>query len=102
MRDYKMNLHKRLVKLEAKAGNDVDKITATFHHIIHSVGGKPYQAPIAGWRTIGGEDIMRLEGESDESLEERATLIAKAKSDTNLIPSFIQIDGEDEKLIIKL
>ena len=93
-----MNLLNRLEKLEAKAGIDVDKITAIFYHIIHPVNGKPYQAPIAGWRTFEGEDIMRLEGESDESLAERATSIANAKSGTNRIPCFIQIDGEDEKI----
>ena len=64
-----MNLHNRLEKLEAKAGNDEDKITAIFHHIIHSKDGKPHQAPIAGWRTCGVEDIMRLESESDEDLK---------------------------------
>ena len=94
-----MNLQNRLEKLEAKAGNDVDKITAIFHYIIDSiVDGKPYQAPIAGWRTYEGEEIMRLEGESDESLADRAISIANAKSGSNRIPCFIQIDGEDEKV----
>jgi len=93
-----MNLHNRLEKLEAKAGNDEDKITAIFHHIIHPIDGKPYQAPIAGWRTYEGEEIMRLEGESDESLADRAISIANAKSGSNRIPCFIQIDGEDEKV----
>ena len=92
-----MNLQNRLEKLEAKAGNDENKITAIFHHIIHSVNGKPYQAPIAGWRTYEGEKIMRLEGESDESLAERAKSIVNAESGTNKIPIFIQIDGEDIK-----
>ena len=47
-----MNLLNRLEKLEARAGNDVDKITAIFHYIIDSVvDGKPYHAPIAGWKT---------------------------------------------------
>ena len=92
-----MNLQNRLEKLEAKAGNDVDKITAIFHYIIDSVvDGKPYHAPIAGWKTYEGEVIMRLEGESDESLSERATSIANAISDINKIPCFIQIEGEDE------
>ena len=90
-----MNIHNRLEKLEAKAGNDEDKITAIFHHIIHPVDGKPYQAPIAGWRTYEGEEILRLEGESDESLAERAISIANAISGNNKIPCFIQIDGED-------
>ena len=93
-----MNLLNRLEKLEAKAGIHVDKITAIFYHIIHPVTGKPYQAPIAGWRTYEGEDIMRLEGESDESLAYRATSIANAKSGTNRIPCFIQIDGEGENI----
>ena len=93
-----MNLHNRLEKLEAKAGNDEDKITAIFHHIIQPVNGKPYQAPIAGWRICGGDDIMRLESESDEDLEERATSIATAKSGSNRIPFFIQIDGEGENI----
>ena len=93
-----MNLHNRLEKLEAKAGNDEDKITAIFHHIIHPVNGKPYQAPIAGWRICGGEDIMRLETESDENLAERAISIANAKSSDNTIPRFIQIDGEGENI----
>lgn len=91
-----MNLHNRLEKLEAKAGNDVDKITAIFHHIIHSVNGKPYQTNIAGWRTFGGKDIMRQEGETDESLEERAK--SSVKAGANRIPSFIQIEGIDESL----
>ena len=89
-----MNLHNRLEKLEAKAGIDVEMITAIFHYIIHNVNGKPYQEPIAGWRTYEGEVIMRLEDESDESLAERATSITNAKSDSNNIPIFIQIDGE--------
>ena len=94
-----MNLHNRLEKLEAKAGNDIDKITAIFHYIIDSVvDGKPHQAPIAGWRICGGDDIMRLESESDEDLEERATSIATAKSGSNRIPFFIQIDGEGENI----
>ena len=93
-----MNLQNRLEKLEAKAGNDEDKITAIFYHIIHPVNGKPYQKPIAGWRTYEGEEIMRQEGESDESLAERATSIANAKSGTNRIPCFVQIDGEDENI----
>ena len=94
-----MNLHNRLEKLEAKAGNDVDKITATFHYIIDSVvDGKPYHAPVVGWRSYEGEEIMRLDGESDESLAERATSIANAKSSTKTIPCFIQIEGEDEKI----
>ena len=94
-----MNLHNRLEKLEAKAGNDVDKITAIFHYIIDSVvDGKPHHAPIAGWRTYEGEKIMRLEGESDESLAERAKSIVTAKSSTKTIPCFIQIEGEDEKI----
>jgi hypothetical protein len=93
-----MNLQNRLEKLEAIAGNDEDKITAIFHHIIHSVNGKPYQAPIAGWRICGGEDIVRLEGESDESLAERATSIATANTGNNMIPRFIQIDGEGENI----
>ena len=88
-----MNLQNRLEKLEAKAGIDVDKITAIFHHIIHSVNGKPYQAPIAGWRICGGEDIMRLDGESDESLAERATSIVNANYGSSKIPCFIQIIG---------
>ena len=93
-----MNIHNRLEKLEAKAGNDEDKITAIFHHIIHSKDGKPHQAPIAGWRTYEGEVITRLEGESDESLAERATSIATSKSGANTIPCFIQIEGEDENI----
>ena len=93
-----MNLQNRLEKLEAKAGNDEDKITAIFYHIIHPVNGKPYQKPIAGWRTYEGEEIMRQKGESDESLAERATSIANDKSGTNKIPCFVQIDGEDEKI----
>ena len=93
-----MNLQNRLEKLEAKAGIGREKITAIFHHIIHSVNGKPYQAPIAGWRTYEGEIIMRLEGESDESLEERATSIATANSGSNKIPCFIQIEEEDENI----
>ena len=97
-----MNLHNRLEKLEAKVGNDVDKITAIFHYIIDSVvDGKPHHAPIAGWRTYEGEEIMRQEGESDESLARRATSIVNAISGANKIPCFIQIDGEDEKLINK-
>ena len=92
-----MNLQNRLEKLEAKAGIGVDKITAIFHYIIDSVvDGKPYHAPVVGWRTYEGEEIMRLEGESDESLAERATSIANAKSGSNKIPCFIQIKGEDE------
>lgn len=93
-----MNLHNRLEKLEAKAGNDEDKITAIFHHIIHPLNGKPFQAPIVGWRICGGEDIMRLDGESDESLAERATAMANAKSGSNMIPRFIQIEGEGENI----
>ena len=94
-----MNLHNRLEKLEAKAGNDVDKITATFHYIIDSVvDGKPYHAPIAGWRTYEGEEIMRLEGESDESLKERAISIATVNAGINTIPCFIQIEGEGENI----
>ena len=94
-----MNLHNRLEKLEAKAGNDVDKITAIFHYIIDSVvDGKPHHAPIAGWRTYEGEEIMRLKSESDESLAERATSIANSKSGANTIPCFIQIEGEDENI----
>ena len=93
-----MNLHNRLEKLEAKAGNDEDKITAIFHHIIHPIDGKPYQAPIAGWRVCGGEDIMRLEGESDERLAECAISTANAKSESNTIPRFIQIDGEGDNI----
>lgn len=93
-----VNLKHRLEQLEAKAGIGEDKITAIFRHIIDCVNGKPYQSPIAGWRTYGSEDIMRLEGESDESLEERAISIANAKSGANRIPSFIQINGDDEIL----
>ena len=93
-----MNLHNRLEKLEAKAGNDEDKITAIFHNIIHPVNGKPYQKPIAGWRVCGGEDVIKLEGESDENLTERATAIANANSGNNTIPRFIQIDGEGENI----
>ena len=93
-----MNLHNRLEKLEAEAGINVDEITAIFHYFVHSVNGKPYRTPIAGWRTYEGEVIMRLEGESDESLAERATSIANGKSGANIIPCFIQIDGEDEKV----
>ena len=93
-----MDLQNRLEKLEAKAVNDVDKITAIFHHIIDLVNGNPYQKPTAGWRTYEGEEIMRLEGESDESLAERATLIANTKSGSNKIPCFIQIDGENENI----
>ena len=93
-----MNLHNRLDKLEAKAGNDEDKLTAIFRHIIHSVNGKPYRKTIAGWRTYEGKNIMSLDGESDESLAERATSIASAKSDNNTIPRFIQIDGEGENI----
>ena len=91
-----MNLHNRLEKLEAKAGNAEDKITAIFHYFVHSVNGRPYQAPIAGWRTYEGEQIMRLEGESDESLADRAKTIANSGS--NKILCFIQIEGEDENI----
>ena len=93
-----MNLHNRLEKLEAKAGIGVVPITAIFHYFVHSVNGKAYQAPIAGWRTYEGEVIMRLEGESDENLAERAKSISKANAGNNSIPCFIQIEGEDENI----
>ncbi len=93
-----MKLNSRLEKLEAKAGNDIDQITAIFRHIVHSKEGKPYQAPIAGWKTYEGEDIMRLEDESDESLAERATSISNKRYGTNKIHRFIQIEGEDENI----
>lgn len=97
-RGYKLNLHNRLEKLEAKAGIAVVPITAIFNYFVHSVNGKRYQVPIAGLRTYEGEVIMRLEGESEENLAERAKSIAKANSGNNTILSFIQIDGEDENI----
>ena len=93
-----MNLQNRLEKLEAKAGIGVEMITAIFHYFVRSVDGEPYRTPIAGWRTYDGEGIMRLEGESDETLAERAKLIANVKSGTNTILCFIQIEREDENI----
>lgn len=89
-----MNLQNRLEKLEAIAGTSREKITAIFRVIIQSVDGKPKQAPLAGWRITDGEDVMRLEGESDISLQERATSIATANCGNNHAPILIQIVGE--------
>ena len=89
-----MNLNNRLEKLEAIAGTGKEKITAIFRVIIQCVDGKPKRASLAGWQITDGENVMRLEGETDESLQARATSIATVNAGSIKIPRLIQITGD--------
>ena len=71
----------RIQKLEQNLKGDSDEIFAIFRIIFGVENGNPVELlPLLGWRYYRGMEsvnVMRLAGEADEELEERAIALAR-------------------------
>lgn len=73
-------LQARVERIEKKLPSGQDRIEAIFIRIVGAENGNPVELPVLGWRyDRDGEsvDVMRLDGEYDQELEERAMALAR-------------------------
>lgn len=75
-----MNVKDRLKKLENVAHASDDSVALIYIRFVGMVNGKPSTSPLMGWRFSKEHehmDVMRLDGETDQALAERAASLAR-------------------------
>lgn len=91
-----VSLKRRLDHLEAIHQQDDEQLSIWRCIVCHKRGAAPdWRVPVIGWRH-NGTDIMRLDGETDEELQERALQFAKdQQTEPGCGLSFLQISDFD-------
>lgn len=86
-----MKLQSRLKKLEVLASDTKPDEFLVVRQIVALRGGKPYELPLLGWHIGGHDDVMRIDGETDEQLSSRASELAAKHVTANRFATITQI-----------
>lgn len=94
-----MKLQNRIEKLEQNISDRPIEMLITYKTFAGVIDGKVSALPIIGWRIKDHEDVIRMDGETDNQLQIRATAEAlKASNDKHLTLTHIVDDKTLEKL----
>jgi len=94
-----MNFHNRLEKLESKAvETNTDPLIIMRIVMVAAADGLPVSLPILGWHVEGLGDVMREENETDEQLQNRATVIAGDFAGPNGVVRVMHITPDDPRV----
>jgi limonene-1,2-epoxide hydrolase len=95
-----MSFKNRLLKIESSHSNLVREPMAIFITLIEAIEGKPQPVKVLGWRNTNSQGdeikVMRLAGESDAELQERAEALAFKSNPDSLAVTLYPIIASDE------
>lgn len=87
----------RLAKLEAHYSEPDNRPVAVFIKVVDGRKGSQEESPILGWSFKDGtHKVMRVSGETDQALQQRAIEKARTMISPEATPVFFPITEEDQ------